>query len=214
MGIKIKILKNYRNLKKGEEFYIEYNSVNFWVGKNGTGKTSLASLILTELKKINAKIVPSFLWKALSMEKDIVSIEGLDKISGVSFYSDKLRQAQYIDMDSLIGMGIGRIWASEGQNAQQNVVELVKYLNDENRLFILDETDGHLDFNSKIIFFNKLLKKIKGTVIVITHDSRFLKNEKVLDFNDRGFKTGEDYYKNAEREVLNPKKIDKNSTVE
>jgi ATPase subunit of ABC transporter with duplicated ATPase domains len=200
--MKIEFLKDYRNFKKGNVFEVSPNTINFWVGKNGTGKSTLASLILTALESKNKKLVPNHLWMATQTDKKIISLEGYEKFNGLTFVSDKLRQAQLTDMDSLLGMGLQRIWTSEGQNAQADVVQLAKIIHKPDHLTILDETDGHLDYSSKIIFFEALLKNIKGTVIVISHDSRFLKAQRVFDFGDMKEKIGEAYYNQSYLELI------------
>lgn len=199
--MKIQFLKKFRNFKAGETFEVARNRVNYWVGRNGSGKSTLAALILTALKNHNKKLVPSYMWMATLNDKDVADISGLKDFTGLSFISDKLRQTQMLDMGALMDMGLTRIWASEGQNSQQDVCELAKHMKDPNHLTILDETDGHLDYSSKVIFFEGLLRNIRGTVIVISHDSFFLKNKEVLDFDDKKVKSGEQYYQDCEDKV-------------
>ena len=196
--MKIKFLKNYRNFLKDEVYVIPHNKVSYWVGLNGTGKTTLTSVILSLIKDKNSKIVPENLYLSLPVENNIAEIEDFEQFTGVSFISPKNRATQMIDMDALLSMGVGRLWASEGQDSQANLVSLVKHINDPNHLFILDEIDGHLDYKSKLIFFTGFLKKVKGTVIVISHDTLFLRSEQVFDFDDKKDKMGRDYYINHE----------------
>lgn len=50
--------KAFRGIQAGSKLAIKKNAINFWVGRNGSGKSTAASLLLTELNKRNG-VVPS-----------------------------------------------------------------------------------------------------------------------------------------------------------
>lgn len=192
----ISILKDYRGLKKDTQFLIEPNKTNFWVGANGTGKTTLFSVLLPFLPKSESE------WNARSIEKNVISISGFQNIKKVYLSSPKMRQAQMIDLDVCFSQGVGRLWQSEGQNSISDLIHAATGKEETDSIFMFDEIDGHLDYQFKVMFFLHVLPKIKGTKIVISHDARFLASEKVFDFTDLSFKTGSRYYLEQQELVL------------
>jgi len=193
----LKILKDYHGLKKGQSIPIHIGKINTWVGSNGTGKSTATQLLYSALEKVQPKLKKKHYWNNTTVDNSIASLEDVVTFSTVNISSDKLRQAQHIDMDCLIGVGLGRIWASEGQNSIRDMLDVFKNCTDDS-LTIFDETDGHLDYFNKVLFFNQLLPRIKGTVISISHDSTFLANQKVFDFGDFTEKMGSEYYTEME----------------
>lgn len=212
--MKLILDNNFRNLKKGLEIPIHVGKINTWVGCNGTGKSSVTELLYTSLQKEQPKLKKQCYWKQTTVDKDLAHLEDCPKFSSVYIGSDKLRQVQWIDMDALLDLGIERLKASEGQNCTQDMLQGFSK-STEDTLTIFDETDGHLDYFYKVIFFNNVLPRIKGTVILISHDPVFLADMNVFDFTDFTEKMGKQYYIEMEEKYEAYKtKMEEKSKVE
>ena len=197
--------KDIRCFKNGASIPIEVGKVNYWVGINGSGKSFAAQTLLSLLKFVQPDLVPRKHW--LSEHHNAREYATLEAPTFTKFFfnSDKSRQTQQVDMDALLEggpSGVGRLWLSEGQN---NIAELntaQKAVFDPSAFVIFDETDGKLDFDNKVVFFSKICENAKSTMIVVTHDSRFLVGKTVFDFTTLSSKTGDDYYKEREKAIL------------
>lgn len=197
--MKIILPQPFRTLKPGT-LEITPNKPNYWVGLNGTGKSSLVQLFLAQLFNQYPKLKKKEYWFSTvanhTLQDTPITIEGMDNIQEVLVYSDKLSQARWIDMGACLALpgSVGTLNASEGQTSVMFLGESAKAKGRKNVLHIFDEIDGHFDFRTKHIFFNRLLHMIKGTSIIISHDSLFMMNERVFDFGDWTHKQGGEYY--------------------
>jgi ATPase subunit of ABC transporter with duplicated ATPase domains len=188
------ILSDYRGLTPTVLTFSRRTTI---VGANGSGKTSLLSLLLQAL----ANAVPTAIPKhAYTMMPDAASeplsrVDNLGDVSQVHIYSPLIRHAQKSNMDALLeGGGIARLWLSEGQNVMEDLGKFADQLQDPNAIFIFDELDGHLDYKGKYLFFKYFLPKIQGRVIITSHDPHFLFDETCLDLTDMTSKQGATYY--------------------
>lgn len=193
--MKINFSKKYYSMPEGLSIEIEPNAVNFWVGENGSGKSVTASALMTLIQKKLGERKSN--WMATELrEINAVTIEGFEGVSSFSFSSSKIRQSQFVDLDVVFDLpnGFGRLNASEGENNLADLVDYLKYKDDPNHLYILDEIDGHFSAKHKMIFFDRFLNAIKGTAIVITHDIYYtVGQEKVFDFDTKTVKNGTQY---------------------
>jgi ATPase subunit of ABC transporter with duplicated ATPase domains len=163
------------------------------VGQNGSGKTSFLAQFLAALSQ-HAK-VPKHAYRMLPSSSE-TSGELIDPgaISQLLVFSPTLRHTQHTDMDSLLSMGLGRMWISEGQNVLADMSGFLEHMHDPDAFFVLDEMDGHLDYKSKYIFFRYFLPNVKGRVLIASHDPHFLASSTCLDLTDMQYKLGAEYY--------------------
>ena len=68
-------------------------------------------------------------------------------------------------------------------------------VDDPNALFLFDELDTHLDYKMKYFFFTRFLSRLRGMVIVTSHDPYFLLEKPVFDLTDYKSKLGSEYYR-------------------
>lgn len=197
--MELKIKRDFRGLKAGSVIPITYGEVNYWMGGNGTGKSTATQLLYSLLVERFPKLERQEYWNAaLSDNSTTISAECEFPpiISSIFISSDKLRQSQSIDIGVSSKLGIGRLGASEGMNSSADLQEMFEKANSLS-LNILDETDGHLDTYSKHIFFDYLLPRLKGTTILVSHDAFHLSTKSVFDFTDYKFRTGREVLENA-----------------
>ena len=181
--------KKHRCFSAKDQIPIEISKVNYWVGDNGSGKSTALGCIAGLVK------TKSHNWNAVDKDaKNVSFLFEVPQFSKIFVSSSKNRQAQMLDMDSLIDQGINRIWCSEGQNNLADLGEMKKIGLDENALLLIDEIDSHFSYKAKVYFFDYFLPLVKATCIVISHDSAFLHEKRVFDFTDRAYKTGQEFY--------------------
>ena len=163
-------------------------------------------MALKALAKAQPKLVTEAYWNATASEDAPFSATGFEQVSSFYLHSSKMRQAQFIDLSSTIAQGLGRIWASEGEDCIMTLNKCIPALEDPNALFLFDEVDGHLDYYHKTLFFEYILPRIKGTALVVTHDPYFLADLSVLDLTDSTHKTGIKYYDEQRERIKLQKK--------
>jgi ATPase subunit of ABC transporter with duplicated ATPase domains len=194
--MKLIFKKDFYCLKKGLSIEIEPNKVNFWVGSNGSGKSTATSILMTLLQK-QFKMEKKETWMATNVQcrDGGAKLEGFENTSDFSFSSEKVRQAQWVSIDTFDLMeGVGRLRASEGENILADFTRFVKHKDDPNHVYLFDEMDGHLDVRYKGLFFDRFLPNIKGTVVVVTHDIYYtVGQERVFNFDTKTFTTGTEY---------------------
>ena len=185
--MKINVTAPVGTLVTGDSIVIKPNSVNYWVGLNGSGKTmamsGLAHHVYSLLKQKgnwNTRPLPKF--------ENCFTHEGFDSVTSVTHFTAKARQSQWLDIEMSMesAAGINALWQSEGQNAQSELTRAIRdHLNDPHHLFLFDEIDGTFDARAKYIFFNGFLAKMAGTAVVCTHDCLFPVGSDVFYFETK-----------------------------
>lgn len=187
------------SIDKGKEINIYPNEVNFWVGSNGSGKTLASSVLLTHLMKQESLRDSNYWMATLANEKEKgTEILGFECINKVILSSSKLRSSQFVDLNITLSLGVGRLNASEGENCREDLIEALKEKDNPNALFIFDEMDGHFDLPTKRLFFERIGKILKGTIILISHDVWYsASQERLFYFDEWKEMSGMEYFKKA-----------------
>lgn len=177
--ISIKAKDDFRSFKKDYtiEFDFDNTNVNFLMGKNGCGKSTIIQSIRGTLNSNNDK---EKRWAAARDCKDIsehfdVKIEGFTNvyhldIDGLDDNLSMFNASSATDLIDLGGFGMNKL--SQGERTLIMMTRLNKMVKDaEDTVIIFDELDNHLDFNFRVKFvkwLNKLFPLSKK--IIITHD--------------------------------------------
>ncbi len=174
------------------DIIIERGEKIAFVGKNGEGKTTLARVILNELKyegelKMghNVKIGYYAQDQARRLNPDLTVFETIDQIA-VGEIRTKIR--------SILG---GFMFSGDDADKKVQVLSggersrlaMVKLMLEPVNLLVLDEPTNHLDIRSKEILKQALID-YDGTVIVVSHDREFLEGlvNCVYEFKDKKVK--------------------------
>lgn len=199
--MKIKIVKDFKALKSGAEIAIEPNKINYFVGLNGSGKTVTFGALYKHIQDIfqKNKIVKKKNWMVNPPQhlQEHFDFEGFESIKDIVFITAKTRQSQWVDLDLCFdtALGVGSLHASEGMTNQAEIVKLMDKKDEVDTLFMFDEIDGPLDYRAKSIYFDRVLPRLKGTVIVCSHDALFFTGKDVYDFTTASRKNIVDYVK-------------------
>lgn len=172
------ISKNYDNLLvlNDIDFKIEQGEKIAFVGRNGEGKTTLARIIMQELKHEgeltlghNVKIGYFAQNQAQLLNEDLTVFETIDQIA-VGDVRTKIRDilGAFLfsgeDVDKKVKVLSG---------GEKTRLAMIKLMLEPVNFLVLDEPTNHLDIRSKEILKNALIN-FNGTVLVVSHDREFL----------------------------------------
>lgn len=163
------------------------------VGRNGCGKSTLLKTLagVYELDEgeyfvlQNQKLV--YLEQNKSYPPDISTLELLESYGAEPYEARIILDKLGIDPDSTLNN------ASGGQCRRFNLAECIVK---KPSILLLDEPTNHLDLNS-IKWLEEYIAKFKGSVVIISHDRKFLENTSnttwwidrgILHVNKKGFK--------------------------
>jgi len=159
-----------------------------FIGKNGTGKSTLVKILMKELEhegecKIghNVKIGYFAQNQAQMLDKNQTVLDTLDKVA-VGDIRTKLRDilGAFLfggdDVDKKVTVLSG---------GERGRLALAKLLLEPYNLLVLDEPTNHLDMRSKDVLKNALAQ-FDGTLIIVSHDRYFLNGltKRTLEFKN------------------------------
>jgi ATP-binding cassette, subfamily F, member 3 len=174
----VNISKSYDNLLvlNDIDFKIEQGEKIAFVGRNGEGKTTLARIIMQELKHEgeltlghNVKIGYFAQNQAQLLNEDLTVFETIDQIA-VGEVRTKIRDilGAFLfsgeDVDKKVKVLSG---------GEKTRLAMIKLMLEPVNFLVLDEPTNHLDIRSKEILKNALIN-FNGTVLIVSHDREFL----------------------------------------
>jgi ATP-binding cassette subfamily F protein 3 len=150
-----------------------------FVGRNGTGKSTLLKIILGEETYDAGKITTprnyrmGFLRQHLKFSKETIIDECIEALTP----QQKLEGATYLCEKMLMGLGFAKAdfhrKISEFSGGYMLRLHLAKLLVEAPDLMLLDEPTNYLDIVS-IKWLAQFLKNYDGSLILVTHDRSFM----------------------------------------
>lgn len=180
-----RVVVEAKNISKNYDKLLVLNDINItieqgekiaFVGRNGEGKTTLARIIMQELKhegeiKLghNVKIGYFAQNQAQLLNEDLTVFETIDEIA-VGDVRTKIRDilGAFLfsgeDVDKKVKVLSG---------GEKTRLAMIKLMLEPVNFLVLDEPTNHLDIRSKEILKNALIN-FNGTVLLVSHDREFL----------------------------------------
>jgi len=180
-----RVIVEARNISKSYDNLLVLNDIDFkieqgekiaFVGRNGEGKTTLARIIMQELKYEgeltlghNVKIGYFAQNQAQLLNEDLTVFDTIDQIA-VGEVRTKIRDilGAFLfsgeDVDKKVKVLSG---------GEKTRLAMIKLMLEPVNFLVLDEPTNHLDIRSKEILKNALIN-FNGTVLVVSHDREFL----------------------------------------
>ncbi|SFS62539.1 ATP-binding cassette, subfamily F, uup [Succinivibrio dextrinosolvens] len=188
-------------LLDGADLSVEENERICLVGRNGTGKSTLLSLIEGRRELDSGRIIIQNGLKIAALHQDppkyecgtVYSLaatgvpvvgEALAKFFCCTDPHEQMELSSFIDKhdgwakDAVIKKVLNRIGLdpdtplADLSGGNRRKAALAVALTSEPKLLLLDEPTNHLDIES-ILWFEEELKKFDGTIIFVTHDRSF-----------------------------------------
>ncbi len=181
-----KEILSVKNIKKSYDEKLILNDISFnidkgdkiaLIGPNGVGKTTLCSILTSNIKADSGKV----LWGA-TVEIGYFPQDATDLIQGDMTLYDWLRDFDRDADISDIRTCLGRMLFS-GESQEKSVkscsggekhrMMLSKIMLEQGNFLILDEPTNHLDLEA-IIALGEALYKFEGSVVCVSHDRELL----------------------------------------
>ncbi|NNL10098.1 MAG: ABC-F family ATP-binding cassette domain-containing protein [Croceitalea sp.] len=199
---------------------LERGSKTAFVGQNGQGKTTLAKIMVGELK------YDGHLKTGHNVQMGYFAQNQAEYLNGNKTVLDTMIDAANENNRSKVRDILGSFlfrgdevdkYVKVLSGGERNRLALAKLLLQPFNVLVMDEPTNHLDIKSKNVL-KQALQSFEGTLILVSHDRDFLQGltDKVYEFKDGNIKEylGDiDYYLN-ERNAENFRKIEKKDRPE
>lgn len=196
--MKIEFQTDHRCFKKGDTFTFGPGKVNFLVGDQGTGKSTLLDLMSGRKNREVVKITLP---------------DSHKKIVHRDFEHDNSRTAAAFGGLGDMGIEVAMIFASHGQAVSLSLRELIDSLK-EPSIILLDEPDTGLSVKTirlLMIVFDHIVAK--GHILILAVHNPLLymsaKERTVFDMEKRTWVPGKEFFDRMMSEPLFPQKAKK-----
>jgi len=215
------ISKNYgdNQVLKNIDLLIERDSKTAFVGQNGQGKSTLAKIIVGEIKynghlKLGHNVQIGYFAQNqaeyLDGEKTV-----LDTMIDAANESNRGKVRDILGSFLFRGEEVEK-YVRVLSGGERNRLALAKLMLQPFNLLIMDEPTNHLDIKSKNVL-KEALKRFEGTLILVSHDRDFLQGltNLVYEFKDHKIKEylGDVDYYLEQRQVENLREVEKRTVV-
>ncbi|WP_223548739.1 ABC-F family ATP-binding cassette domain-containing protein [Aestuariivivens sp. NBU2969] len=215
------VSKNYgeNQVLKNVSLLIDRDSKTAFVGQNGQGKSTLAKIIVGEIKHQGYLKLGHNVQLGYFAQNQAEYLDGnktvLDTMIDASNESNRSRVRDILGSFLFRGDEVEK-YVRVLSGGERNRLALAKLLLQPFNVLIMDEPTNHLDIKSKNVL-KEALKRFQGTLIVVSHDRDFLQGltNKVYEFKDQRIKEylGDiDYYLEA-RNVESLREVEKRTVV-
>jgi ATP-binding cassette subfamily F protein 3 len=215
------ISKHYGDLQvlSKIDLSIERDSKTAFVGQNGQGKSTLAKIIVGELKYQGHLKLGHNVQIGYFAQNQAEYLDGNKTVLDTMI--DAANKTNRSKVRDILGSFLFRGEEAEKyvrvlSGGERNRLALAKLLLQPLNVLVMDEPTNHLDMKSKNVL-KEALKKFEGTLILVSHDRDFLQGltNKIYEFKDQKIKEyiGDIDFYLEQRNVDNLREIEKRSVV-
>ncbi|MCF7568907.1 ATP-binding cassette domain-containing protein [Sabulilitoribacter arenilitoris] len=213
--------KNYddNQVLKAIDLLIERDSKTAFVGQNGQGKSTLAKIIVGEIKYEGHLKLGHNVQIGYFAQNQAEYLDGSKTVHDTMI--DAANETNRSKVRDILGSFLFRgeevdKYVRVLSGGERNRLALAKLMLQPFNVLIMDEPTNHLDIKSKNVL-KEALKRFEGTLILVSHDRDFLQGltNKVYEFKDHKIKEylGDiDYYLD-QRKVESLREIEKRTIV-
>jgi len=215
------ITKKYGDLKvlKNIDLTIERDSKTAFVGQNGQGKSTLAKIIVGELKHEGKLKLGHNVQIGYFAQNQAEYLDGSKTVLDTMI--DAANEKNRSKVRDILGSFLFRGEEAEKyvrvlSGGERNRLALAKLLLQPFNVLVMDEPTNHLDIKSKNVL-KEALKRFEGTLILVSHDRDFLQGltNSVYEFKDQKIKEylGDIDFYLEQRNVENLREVEKRDVI-
>ena len=215
------ISKQYGKLQvlKDVSLHIERDSKTAFVGQNGQGKSTLAKIIVGELKHDGNLKLGHNVQIGYFAQNQAEYLDGnktvLDTMIDAANEKNRSKVRDILGSFLFRGDEVDK-YVRVLSGGERNRLALAKLLLQPLNVLVMDEPTNHLDIQSKNVL-KEALKKFEGTLILVSHDRDFLQglSNKVYEFKDQKIKEylGDIDFYLEQRNVENLREVEKRTII-
>ncbi len=215
------ISKSYGNLQvlKNIDLTVERDSKTAFVGQNGQGKSTLAKIIVGELKHEGQVKLGHNVQIGYFAQNQAEYLDGnktvLDTMIDAANETNRSKVRDILGSFLFRGEDVDK-YVKVLSGGERNRLALAKLLLQPFNVLVMDEPTNHLDIKSKNVL-KDALKKFQGTLILVSHDRDFLQGltNVVYEFKDHKLKEylGDIDFYLEQRNIENLREAEKRDVV-
>ena len=216
-----KISKNYGNnqVLKNVSLLVERDSKTAFVGQNGQGKSTLAKIMVGDIKYDGHLKLGHNVQIGYFAQNQAEYLDGNKTVLDTMI--DAANETNRSKVRDILGSFLFRGDEAEKyvrvlSGGERNRLALAKLMLQPFNVLIMDEPTNHLDIKSKNVL-KDALKKFEGTLILVSHDRDFLQGltNKVYEFKDHKLKEylGDIDYYLEQRNVESLREVEKRTVI-
>ena len=215
------ITKKYGDLQvlKNIDLTIERDSKTAFVGQNGQGKSTLAKIIVGELKHEGKLKLGHNVQIGYFAQNQAEYLDGSKTVLDTMI--DAANEKNRSKVRDILGSFLFRGEEAEKyvrvlSGGERNRLALAKLLLQPFNVLVMDEPTNHLDIKSKNVL-KEALRRFEGTLILVSHDRDFLQGltNSVYEFKDQKIKEylGDIDFYLEQRNVENLREVEKRDVI-
>jgi ATP-binding cassette, subfamily F, member 3 len=216
------VSKNYDDLQvlSNVNLAIARDTKTAFVGQNGQGKSTLAKIIVGEIKHAGNVNLGHNVQIGYFAQNQAEYLDGnktvLDTMIDAANESNRSKVRDILGSFLFRGEEVEK-YVKVLSGGERNRLALAKLLLQPLNVLIMDEPTNHLDIKSKNVL-KDALKKFEGTLILVSHDRDFLQGltDTVYEFKDQNIKEylGDIDYYLEQRNLENLREAERRTVIE